>query len=105
MRESDVLKACLDYLKYRGFFIWRQNQGAIPTADGGFRRFAGLRGVSDILGVLPAGRFLAVEVKRPGGKKSPEQDAFLSRVAELGGFASCVSSVEELASDLKEEGY
>lgn len=60
--------------------------------------------MSDILGVLPEGRFLACEVKKPGGRLRPEQASFLDRVAELGGVALCVSSVEELQEDLKSLG-
>ncbi len=55
-RESDVLTACLQYLAVKGIFAWRQNQGAIPRKGGGYRRFVGLRGVSDILGILPQRR-------------------------------------------------
>lgn len=106
MKETEIVRACLDYLKLKGIFCWRQNQAAVPLPNGGFRRFVGLRGVADILGVLPKGRFLAVEVKRPKvGKLSPEQDAFLDHVTELGGFACYVTSVDELAQDLKEAGY
>lgn len=102
--ETQVLRACLDYLTLRGIFHWRANQGVIPTPNGSYRRFVGLRGVADILGVLQTGRFLAVEVKRPGGRLSDEQKTFLGRVAELGGVACCVSSIEELEVDLKEAG-
>lgn len=99
--ETQVLRACLDYLSYRGIFHWRANQGAIPLPGGGFRRFVGMKGISDILGVLPGGRFLAIECKRPGGRESPSQVEFQERVVSLGGVAMCVSSVEELEEDLK----
>ena len=112
-RESDVLAACLQYLAVKGIFAWRQNQGAIPLKNGGYRRFVGLRGVSDILGILPQrvdvvgegevrfGNLLAVEVKRPGEKPRPEQAAFLERVNELGGVGICVHSVAELEARLR----
>jgi hypothetical protein len=110
-KESDVLGACLLWLQYQGVFAWRQNQGAIPLKDGGYRRFVGLRGVSDILGIVPQtvpvdgrpatfGNLLAIEVKRPGEKPRPEQEAFLRRVAELGGIALCVHSLRELEDEL-----
>lgn len=102
--ERDVLKACLEFLQWKGIFAWRQNQGAIPTQSGQFRRFVGLRGVSDILGVLPGGTILCCEVKRPGGKLSSFQKEFQKQVAELGGIACTVHSVEELEADLKEAG-
>jgi hypothetical protein len=110
-RESDVLAGCLLYLKLKGVWCWRQNQGAIPLAGGGYRRFNGLKGLADILGILPCrlrvgegevtiGRLLAVEVKRPGGKARPEQEEFLAKVNELGGLGLCVRSVAELEQQL-----
>ena len=112
-RESDVLSACLQYLTLRGVFAWRQNQGAIPLKGGGYRRFVGLRGVSDILGILPQrvqvvgegelqfGNLLAVEVKRMGEKPRPEQAAFLARVNERGGVGICVHDLRELEMQLQ----
>jgi hypothetical protein len=102
--ESAVLRACLDYLALKGVYAWRQNQGAIPLKDGGYRRFVGLKGVSDILGVLDGGRVLAVEVKKPGGKLSREQKAFLDAVRERGGLALVVRGVDELDKAMRAEG-
>jgi hypothetical protein len=112
-RESDVLSGCLAWLQLNGVWCWRQNQGAIPLPGGGFRRFVGLKGVSDILGILPQtvrladesapvtfGNLLAVETKRPGEKLRPEQEAFLRQVNERGGVALCECSVTELAERL-----
>jgi hypothetical protein len=109
--ESDIVAACLQYLQLRGLFAWRQNQGAIPLPNGGFRRFVGLKGVSDILGILPQdvtvdgqvvrfGNFLAVEVKKPGEKPRREQREFLETVKQLGGIALVVHSVAELEEQL-----
>src|SRR5437763_15393765 len=108
-RESDVLAGCLQWLQLAGVWCWRQNQGAIPLPGGGFRRFTGLKGVSDVLGILPQtvqllgeanpvtfGNLLAVETKRPGEKLRPEQEEFLHRVNQLGGVGLCVHSVDEL---------
>jgi hypothetical protein len=108
-KESDVLRACLQWLTLKGVFHWRQNQGAIPLPGGkqGYRKFVGMKGVSDILGVLPLrvetqgktmiyGVLLAVEVKREGEKLRIEQEEFLRRVEEAGGIGVCVHSVAEL---------
>jgi hypothetical protein len=111
-RESDVLSACLHYLKLKGIFCWRQNQGAIPLKDGGYRRFNGLKGVADILGILPQrvqvvgegptlfGNLLAVETKRPREKLRPEQEEFLRQVNASGGLGFCVHGVDELERKL-----
>jgi hypothetical protein len=97
--ESSILAAVRQYLVLRGIFHWRANQGAIPC-EGGYRRFNGMRGVSDLLGVLPGGRLLAIEVKRPGERPTPEQRAFLDTVTQLGGMAILVCSVEQLQASL-----
>lgn len=102
--ESDIQKACLDYLAMRGIFAWRQNQGAIPLADGGFRRFNGMKGQSDIIGICPDGRFLAIEVKRPGNKPTEDQWQFIENIQKHGGVAMWVRSVDEMEADLKEVG-
>jgi hypothetical protein len=104
MKESYVLAACLQYLQFHRIFAWRQNQGGIPLANGRFRRFNGMPGQSDIIGCLPDGRFLACEVKRPGGKMTTEQEDFHQRVSEAGGVAMCVSSLDELEGALRRAG-
>jgi hypothetical protein len=62
-------------------------------------------GSSDIIGLLPDGKFLAVEVKTPHGRLSPEQSAFLEKVRGLGGVAIVARSFRELDAALRREGY
>ena len=101
-KETDVMSACLQYLGLRGVFCWRSNNTPVyDSTRKRYRAFRGLKGVSDILGVLPTGLFLAVEVKKPGGRKSEEQEWFIDEVRKLGGVAMCVDSVAELASALE----
>jgi hypothetical protein len=99
-RESDIVRDCLTWLRLQGVFCWRQNQGAITGSYKGkrrFLRFTSVDGVSDILGVLrPQGQLLALEVKRPGKKPTPEQEAFLATVRDHGGIGAYVQSVAEL---------
>lgn len=96
--ESEVLRACLDYLRARGILAWRNNTGAMSATYKGKTRFIRFSepGIADILGVLPGGRLLAVECKRPGGKLSELQAAFLARVRDAGGLAVCVDDVRFL---------
>jgi len=101
--ESEVLRQCIAYLYARRIFAWRNNTGAAKTEDGRFVRF-GLPGASDILGILPGGKFLAVECKRSsGGKVSPQQQAFLDRIKKEGGVAIIATSVEDLIRRLENE--
>ncbi|MCF7989012.1 MAG: hypothetical protein K9M02_01070 [Thiohalocapsa sp.] len=60
-----------------------------------FVRFA-FPGCSDILGQLRSGHFLALEVKRPSTKPTPEQAAFLERVRSNGGLACVARSVDDV---------
>jgi hypothetical protein len=107
-RESDLVRACLAYLQLAKVPAWRNNSGAAAFAGpAGRKRFVrfSVEGCSDILGVLPpAGRLLAVECKRPGGKLTPAQAAFLSAVGAAGGLAFVVRSVDDLAAALRLEG-
>ena len=103
--ENAVLQSCLALLRLHGIFAWRNNNHATyDRTKGVYRRHVGLRGVSDVLGVLPGGRFLALEVKRPGGKASAEQKLFLDAVRAGGGLALLVSDVKQLEEALKMEG-
>lgn len=85
--EQQVQKTIMDYLhlkkilafKHRNVGIFKKDTGSyIPLSSGE-------KGISDIIGCLPDGRFLAIEVKKPGGRPSPEQKAFVERVNTSGG--------------------
>jgi hypothetical protein len=63
-------------------------------------------GSSDILGILPGGRFLCIECKAPDrGRLSPEQKQFLADARELGALALVVRGWQELDEALREAGY
>ena len=87
-KEQDLVRPALQLLATRGVFCWRNNSGAVAGEHAGkrrFLRFGGAPGASDLLGVLPGGRFIAVELKRKGKKATPKQQAFLDAVAAQGG--------------------
>ncbi|MDR0496749.1 MAG: VRR-NUC domain-containing protein [Treponema sp.] len=102
--ESHIKTAILHYLERRGFMAWNNPSGAVRIAPKRWISF-GKKGSSDIIGVLPDGRFLAVEVKAPHGRLSPEQAAFLEKVRGAGGMAVVVKSWRELDELLRREGY
>jgi hypothetical protein len=100
--EAEIQRAILDWLAWRGVFCWRNNQQGVPLHDGtGGYRPSPTRGIADILGVLPRGIFLAIEVKRPGAKPTTAQSEFLNRVLVEGGVALIASGIGEVEQALR----
>lgn len=100
MAESEVLKNCLEFLKANNIFCWRNNTGAIQKG-GRWIKF-GYNGSSDILGITPDGRFLAVECKKEnGGLLSDTQKEFIDKINNSGGVAFVANSLENLQRNLK----
>ncbi len=58
-------------------------------------------GVSDILACIK-GRFVAIEVKRPGNKPTAVQLQFINAVNNIGGFAFWADNLQEVKDKLKE---
>ena len=86
--------------------LWRNNTGALVDQQGRFVRFGLCKGSSDLIGlrsmvVTPEmvgqriAQFVALEIKAPQGVVSPQQQAFLRLVQELGGVASVCRSLEQ----------
>ena len=103
--ESAVLNACLQYLVISHIDAWRNNSGAykIPNQAGGARfiRF-GRPGSADIIGLLPNGRFLAVECKSDVGELSKQQQEFRRDIERNHGVYILARSIDDLAAGLRE---
>jgi VRR-NUC domain len=98
--EKDIQKAILEYLQLRGIFAWRNNTGsfAFPETKTKARRFfrAGKPGSGDIIGLTGKGQFFSIEVKRPGQKATPDQEAFMREVRMNNGLAFVAFSVDDV---------
>ena len=85
--------------------LWRNNVGALRDEHGRLVRYGLCPGSADLIGLqcLPSGlgRFVALEVKRPGGRLSDAQAAWLAVVEQMGGLAGVVRSVEEAEALLR----
>ena len=104
-REQVIVKECLRTLRLRRVFAWRQNSGALRDKTGRPVRFTDAVGASDIGGILPGtGRFIAVEVKRPGARTKPEtakrQELYRQEVEAAGGIYLRVESIDGLIEHL-----
>ena len=95
MRETALKAACVEYLTMRGCFVWPQNQGALHV-ENRYVRFAGVDGISDIIGMFPWGQFLAIETKIHPRKATTEQALFLRRVRAHDGAAWLIYDLDEL---------
>jgi hypothetical protein len=93
LSEGDVQSSILEFLRFKKIVAWRNNNGAVwDKSFGGFRKknkWEVIHGaVPDILGVLPDGKFLAIEVKKNDKEKaSSEQKRFLKNINDNQGVA------------------
>jgi len=94
-QEGAIVKACLEWLNIYGAFVWRNNTGCLKDKTNR-PVFFGKPGSADIIGVLPGGRFIAVECKTPKGKLSEKQKEFLQNVEEMGGLTVVARSVDDV---------
>lgn len=63
-----------------------------------------IKGVSDIIGILPGGQFIAIEVKSLEGRLSEHQKIFLNKVEEMGGKAFVINDESQIKEVLDELG-
>jgi len=106
LKEKDLVQFAIQILNARGIPAWRQNAGLLLVGEGGRKRAVklGSKGMPDIIGIIPpAGRFLAVEVKRSKkAKLTIHQEAFLEAVRRSGGVAAVVKDPEDVLRLLEE---
>ncbi len=102
MKEQATVRAILQFLHLHHISAWRMNTGAFRAAYKGTTRFHrfGVKGMSDIIGILPGGKFLAIEVKQPRNQPAPAQRGFLDEVMVMGGEAFVAHSVAEVKERL-----
>ncbi len=101
IKESDIQKAILEYLQYSGYYVWKNHSTGIFNAKGGGFIPTGKPGVSDILGILPNGRFLAIEVKKPKGRLSEHQVQFIDDINKNKGLAFVAYSIDDVQTTFK----
>lgn len=92
-KEQDIQTSIINYIKSIGGLPIKQNQIGIYAQAG----------VPDLL-VCCYGRFVGIEVKRPGQKPKPIQNAFLDAINKAGGigfWADNLDIVKEKLSEIK----
>lgn len=90
-KEQNIQTSIMNYISsIGGLPIKFNNMGIYAKA-----------GVSDILACIK-GRFVAIEVKRPGNKPSAVQLQFITAVNSIGGFAFWADNLQDVKDKLKE---
>lgn len=89
--EAAVKKSIEDYLRHQNGYVRQINSGGTLRA-GKWHTSGQGAGISDLLCWLPFARFIAIEVKAPGKKRTAtdEQHKFLSEVISRG-FKGCIA--------------
>ncbi len=85
MKESDIVRAILKYLKtVPHCYAWKEHGGMYGTS-----------GIPDIIACID-GRFYGFEVKNEVGKPTALQEATIHKIQSAGGTALVVRSVDEV---------
>lgn len=95
MKEVEIQQLVRMEASNLGAIVWRNNTGALKDANGRLVRYGLCPGSSDLIGLFK-GRFLALEIKKPGKKATVKQQNFINAVNRAGGIAGVVTSVEDL---------
>lgn len=94
--EADIMRSIMIALSADGHFVARANVGAFFTKDGRHVTTGLPKGFSDLFGHRAVDcKAFYLEVKRPGGRVTLEQTAFLTAMQARGAIAGIVRSVAD----------
>ena len=103
MKESDIQSAIMNELGAHPRVVWvmvvttgkfRVKGGYITTGHYMTEHCRTTTGMSDIIGMMVTGAFLAIETKKPDEEPTPEQHEFLELVSRNGGISGWCDSVK-----------
>ena len=99
-KENKVQLEAMKYLKNKGVLCWRNNTMGVYDPKLNIYRSNpyNMKGVGDIVGMTPDGRFLSIEVKTKTGKPSADQLLFIKRCTLNGGLCFVARSIEDIQS-------
>lgn len=93
--EANILNDCMVALSQAGARVFRNNTGILKDKTGRPVKFGLCKGGSDIIGICPDGKFLAVECKAEKGKPTELQLRFIEMIKSMGGRAGIARSAQE----------
>lgn len=98
MRESDLQKMVLSYLKLNHYFHYRNFVG--PVLAGGMRRKNPMKGLPDIIMCDRKGHMIGIELKSDKGKLSGEQMEWQEKFHNHGVIYWLIKDFEEFVDCL-----
>ena len=96
--ETKLQHQILEYLKLRNILSWRNNSGQLKIKS--YIINLSPKGSPDIIGILPNGRFLGIEVKMPRESLTPDQNAFCRLLKDNGAAVFVARSVSDVEREL-----
>lgn len=101
--EQQIQKTIIDYLKLKKYVVFKhRNVGIFKQATKQYIPLSfGEKGICDIIACAPDGVFWGIEVKRRGGKVSPDQTDFIARVRKNGGVAFVAYTLDEVIKEVE----
>jgi len=94
---NNLTQAIIKMLSLYGYLAWRNNNAPIyDIRRKVYRSNNTLKGIADVLGLSPAGRFIAVEVKTGKDRQSKEQKEFQNDVIRRGGIYIVAHTVDDI---------
>lgn len=98
MKESELLSFALTCLKQSGIVYWRVPNGPVMHSVGTkqIRKKSPIKGFPDIAGVMPNGKFFAIELKTDKGRLSPEQTEWITKLNMSGAMAIVLRTKDEI---------
>lgn len=103
VKESDILKAILIYLKYKGYLCKRNNAGKMfrksfskSGKESNYMIKIGEAGWPDIEGITKEGRFFGIEVKAPRGTLSDLQRQVGAKIMDNKGIWFVAYSLDDV---------
>jgi len=104
MKESEIQRYCLRYLKAKGYYFGRVNVGGIKRGNVWCQNPYTLKGVPDIIGfykrmsqkMMVSWNMFAIECKSDKGKLSPDQIKFKEHFEASGGLYIVARNPEDI---------
>ncbi len=105
MSEKQIENMILNWLSWKDIYAWKvKTTGTWNEKRKRFLKPSPLyrTGIADILGILPDGKLLAIEVKSAKGRLQENQKIFLREIRDRGGVAMVARSLEDVEIGLSE---